>query len=249
MSKKDRIANTLELTDDRVIHQYRGNAGNIYILIDKCREDAFLIDCGMPSDAKNLIEVLKHFPPLKQIVCTHFHVDHVSGWIRLKKILKDAEIWFHETSRPFVMGDEPIPFPSYVDTKEILIPCMKEAGYFPGPGDIFGGRLYGTPFKKGFPLDRLSFFTTEPPVLPDFETIPTPGHRPDSVSFFDPKSGILICGDVMVVIDGKLKINTFVENRRDQENSIRKIKHLKSLKYIFPGHGDCVPFTREEFDF
>lgn len=243
MNKKDQISNTLELSDDRVIHQYRGNASNIYILIDKIQNTACLIDCGMPSDAKDLINVLKFFPRLNQIVCTHFHVDHVSGWICLKKSLKSVEILFHETSRPFVTGHEAIPFPSFGDIKEILIPCMKEAGYFPGPNDILGGGLYGTPFKKGFPLDRLSFFATESSVLPGFDIIHTPGHRPDSVSFFDPKSGILICGDVLVVIKKRLKINTFVEDKMEQENTIRKIKQLKGLKYIFPGHGDCVPFA------
>lgn len=246
-NKKNRIKKTLHLTEDRIIHQFSGTASNFYIIEDQRQDATFLVDCGMPSDAENLMYTLRDLPPLKRIVCTHFHVDHVSGWIRLKKRLKDIEILLHERSRPFVMGDEPIPFPSYVDFKEILIPCMKQAGYFPGPSDILGGGLYGTPFEKGFPLDRLSFFTTEPPVLPGFETIPTPGHRPDSVSFFDPVDGILICGDVLVVINGNLKINTFVSSKKNQEDSIQKIKKLNGLTYIFPGHGDCVPFFKDLF--
>ena len=119
---------------------------------------------------------------------------------------------------------------------------MKESGYFPGPGDLFMGGLYGTPFKKGFPLDRLKYFANEQPVLPGFKTIQTPGHRPDSVSFFDQESGILISGDFMVVINRKLTRNTFVESKEDQKDSIEKIKGLTGLRFVYPGHGVCVPF-------
>ncbi len=88
------------------------------------------------------------------------------------------------------------------------------------------GGLYGTPFKKGFQLDRIRFFANEPSVVPGFPTIHTPGHTPDSVSFFDGDSGILICGDLLVVIDGKLIRNTFATSKKDQEDSIKKIKKL-----------------------
>jgi glyoxylase-like metal-dependent hydrolase (beta-lactamase superfamily II) len=105
--------------------------------------------------------------------------------------------------------------------------------------------LYGTPFKKGFPLDQLKYFTNEQPVLPGFKTIQTPGHRPDSASFFDRESGILISGDFLVVINGKLISNTFVASKEDQKDSIDKIKSLTGLRFIYPGHGKCVPFTRD----
>ncbi|MBW2571025.1 MAG: MBL fold metallo-hydrolase [Deltaproteobacteria bacterium] len=222
--QNDMIKKTVNLTDHRVIHQFRGTAGNIYIVEDRRKGVTCLVDC----------------------VCTHFHVDHVSGWICLKNRHTDCKIWFHEAARSFVAGDARIPLPSFVDIQEILIPCMKEAGYFPGFFDLVNGGLYGTPFKKRFPLDRVTFFSNEPSVLPGFTTIHTPGHRPDSVSFFDADSGILICGDLLMVIDGKLIINTFVASKKDQEASINKIKKLEGLKYIFPGHGDCVPFTVDQ---
>ena len=240
------IALTQKLACHRMIHQFRGTAGNIYIVEDRRKGATCLVDCGMPSDAQNLEASLQNFPPLKRVVCTHFHVDHTSGWIRLKQRHTDCNIWFHEAARPFVSGKERIPLPSYEDTKEILIPCMKEAGYFPGFFDFFNGGFYGTPLKKGFPMDRVTFFTNDSSVVPGFATIHTPGHRPDAVSFFDADSGILICGDFLVVIDGKLIGNTFVSSKEDQEDSIKKIRKLDGLKYIFPGHGDCVPFAGDQ---
>ena len=233
------------LTGDRTIHQFMGKASNIYIIEDNRQKATFLVDCGMPSDKEALVKALRRLPPLKRVVCTHFHVDHVSGWTYLKAIFKECEIWFHEKARPFVMGDQRIPFPSYADYKNIIMPCMKASGYFPGPGDLFKGGLYGTPFKKGFPLDRVEYFTNEQPVLPGFKTIPTPGHRPDSASFFDRESGILISGDFLVAINRKLIGNTFVASKKDQKDSINKIKRINGLRFIYPGHGVCVPFSRD----
>jgi glyoxylase-like metal-dependent hydrolase (beta-lactamase superfamily II) len=237
------ITHTQKLTGDRMIRQFTGKASNIYIIEDKRQKAAFLVDCGMWSDKKSLVKVLRRLPPLKRVVCTHFHVDHVSGWTYLKAVFKECEIWFHEKARPFVMGDQRIPFPSFADYKEIIIPCMRASGYLPGIGDVFMGGLYGTPFKKGFPLNRVTFFKNEQPVLPGFKTIQTPGHRPDSASFFDPGSGILISGDFLVVINGKLISNIFVASEKDQKDSINKIKQLNGLRYIFPGHGIRVPFS------
>ena len=239
------IAHTQNLTGDRTICQFMGKASNIYIIEDNRQKATFFVDCGMWSDKEALVEALRCLPSLKRVVCTHFHVDHVSGWTYLKAIFKECEIWFHEKARPFVMGDQRIPFPSYADYKDIIIPCMRASGYFPGPGDLFMGGLYGTPFKKGFPLDRVKFFKNEQPVLPGFETIPTPGHRPDSTSFFDRESGILVSGDFLVVINGKLISNTFVASKKDQKDSINKIKRINGLRFIYPGHGGCVPFLRD----
>jgi glyoxylase-like metal-dependent hydrolase (beta-lactamase superfamily II) len=241
------ITHTHNLCHNRTIFQFMGKASNVYIIKDDGQKATFLVDCGMSSDKRSLITALEPMPPLKRVVCTHFHVDHVSGWRYLKVIFKECDIRFHEKARPFVMGNRRIPFPGYADVKDMIIPCMKASRYFPRPGDIFMGGLYGTPFKKGFPLDRVIFFKNEDPVLPGFQTLPTPGHRPESTSFFDPESGIFISGDFLVVINGKLTLNTYVSSKKDQEDSISKIKQLNGLKYIFPGHGACVPFTGDLF--
>lgn len=240
------ITKTQNLTHDRVIRQYRGKTSNIYIIEDKRQNATFLIDCGMPSDSKALIDILHPLQPLKRIVCTHFHVDHVSGWINLRHVFRDCQIWIHEKAKPFVTGKKRIPYPSLADYIAILLPCIKEYGYCPGVKDLISGGLYGTPFKKGFPLDRLIFFSGKEEVLPGFLTIPTPGHRPDSVSFFEPDSGILVTGDFIVVIKDKLVNNTFVASRKDQKDSIIKIKNMQGIKHIYPGHGYCRLFDINE---
>ncbi|MBW2671227.1 MAG: hypothetical protein JRD87_15390, partial [Deltaproteobacteria bacterium] len=64
--QNDMIKKTVNLTDHRVIHQFRGTAGNIYIVEDRRKGVTCLVDCGMPSDAENLAASLQNFAPLKR---------------------------------------------------------------------------------------------------------------------------------------------------------------------------------------
>ena len=176
------LTNILKLSDNRIIYQYRGKSSNIYIIKEKNLNSTFLVDCGMPSDAKRLSEVLHSLPPLKRIVCTHFHVDHVSGWIKLRKIYRNCKIWLHEAAIPFVLGHKRIPSPTFKDIITVLIPCMREYGYFPTLVDLMETGFYTRPFHKFFCKSRLEFFQNTEPVLPGFETLLTPGHSPDCFS-------------------------------------------------------------------
>ena len=237
------IRYTKKLTCGRLLHQFWGKTSNCYLLVDSDTDATYLIDCGMPSDTPSLLKVLRGLPPLKRVVCTHFHVDHIAGWIGLKKTCRKAEIWFHEKARPLVMGQSTIPFPGSRAFKEILIPCIQEYGFRPNLRDAFQGALFGSPLKKGFPEDRVRYFADEAKVLPGFTTLHTPGHRPDETSFLDPDSGIFISGDFIVVLDGKILPNTFVSSPGNQQTSLEKIKQLGVAGIICPGHGHCRSFT------
>ena len=239
------IARTLHLDQGRTLHQYRGRASNQYILEDRSGEATFLVDGGMPADATGIKHALHGMPPLKRVVCTHFHVDHVSGWIQLKRHFPTADIWLHEKAAPLVNGRTVIPLPGFTAWRDVLFPCMRESGYRPGLADIFKGGLYGTPFKKGFPRDRVRYFEDGEQVLPGFETLPTPGHRPDHVAFFHPESGALIGGDFLLVINGHILPNSFLASPRDQAASLDTIGNTPGILSLWPGHGDVRPFDYE----
>ena len=240
------ITHTQMLSANRAIKQFRGKTSNIYIIEDCGEKASFLIDCGMPSDVENLLAVLSHELPVKRIVCTHFHVDHVAGWVVLKELWKKCSIFFHENARAYVAGNKRIPVPAFSDIQSTLIPCMKEYGYFLNLKDLLSGALYGTPFKKGFPPERAEYYKDKEPVIPGFMTIHTPGHRPDSVSFLEPESGVFVSGDFLLVIGGKVVINSYISSREDQDNSVKLIKGIKEIKYVYPGHGICIPFNPDE---
>ena len=231
------------LSAGRVFYQFWGKTSNCYLLADFDKDASYLIDCGMPSDTPSLLKILKELPPLIRIVCTHFHVDHISGWIALKKTCRKTEIWFHEKAGPLVSGQRTIPFPGSRAFKEILIPCIQEYGYRPNLRDAFQGALFGSPFKKGFPENRVRYFDDEAEVLPGFKTLHTPGHRPDETSFWDPGSRIFISGDFIIVLDGKVLLNSFVSSSENQIASFEKIKKLGISGILCPGHGNCKQFS------
>lgn len=236
------IRHTLQLSNNRVLHQFWGHTSNVYILVCHSDKTTYLIDCGMPADVKPLIDILRYEPPVKRVVCTHFHVDHIAAWIQFSTFYPSAEIWFSKTAEPLISGQTVIPFPDLRAFRDILIPCMREYAYLPDLRDIFHGALFGTPFKKGFPTDRLKFFNDTQFVLPGFTSIPTPGHRPEEVSFWDSESRVFISGDFIVVLNHEVKLNRFVSNHQDQLASLQKIKDLCISGNICPGHGQCRTF-------
>jgi glyoxylase-like metal-dependent hydrolase (beta-lactamase superfamily II) len=235
-----------QLSSNRSLHQYRGKTSNIYLLADSESNTSYMIDCGMPSDADGLIHTLSAFPPLQRVVCTHFHVDHISAWAALKKRFSGCDIWFHENAKPYVAGRSLVAMPGLKDIREILLPCMREYRYFPKTAELLHGFLPGTPFKRGFPQDRVRFFSSDQEVLPGFSCIHTPGHTPDGVSFFEPNSGQFISGDFILVLHNKIKANTFLTNKDDQQNSLIRIRQLSGIKAICPGHGRCRPFSTND---
>lgn len=237
------ITHTQKLKDNRLIKQFRGKTSNIYIIEDYVQKASYLIDCGMPSDIENLLGALSDELPVKRIACTHFHVDHVSGWAILKEFWRDCSIFFHENARTYITGDKRIPIPALSDIQSTMIPCMKEYGYSLNFKDLFSGTLYGTPFKKGFPSERTEYFRENSDVIPGFTSIHTPGHRPDSVSFLEPESGIFVSGDFLLVLGGNVLINKYVSSKKDQDDSVSRIRKLKEIRYLYPGHGICRPFT------
>jgi glyoxylase-like metal-dependent hydrolase (beta-lactamase superfamily II) len=232
-----------KLSNKRSLYLYRGNASNMYILTDSESRATYLVDCGMPSDAGGLVQTLATLPPLKRVVCTHFHVDHISAWPALKNHFRDCNIWFHENAKPLIDGKSSVAMPGLKDIRGILLPCMKEYRYFPKIKELFRGALLGTPFKKGFPEDRVRFFSDDQEMLPGFISIHTPGHVPDEVSFFEPHSGQFISGDFIIVLNNRITVNTFLTDKNDQLNSMERIKQRTGITAICPGHGKCRSFS------
>lgn len=233
----------IELEAQRTFYQFWGKISNLYLLVDPKLDATYLVDCGMPSDTAHLIEILNNMPPLKSVICTHFHVDHIAGWVNLKNRFQDCKIWFHAKAKPLVEGKTAIPWPNLNAYKNVFIPCMKEYGYVPSLMDAFRGALLGTPLKKGFPDDQLQYFEEDREILPGFSTIHTPGHRPDETSFFEPASGTFISGDFILTINRRIKVNTFVSSISEQKSSLKKIEGLEGIRMICPGHGSCMPFA------
>ena len=231
------ITQTWYIPPDSILHRYRGRAANIYLLVDRGRQMTQMIDCGMPSDVPGLISCLKKLPELTAVYCTHFHIDHIAGWRGLGMAYPRCPILFHQTAGPVLSGETRVPPSSIRDIRTVLIPCMRESGYVPSFSDLLRSGFYGTPFRKGFPVRNVQFFKTGDAVPSGFVCLHTPGHTPDSASFYHESARILICGDVLLSFDGRIIPNTYTVDSLAQRHTLCRIEQLGSDVLICPGHG------------
>jgi glyoxylase-like metal-dependent hydrolase (beta-lactamase superfamily II) len=230
----------IDLGGGRRLLHYRGVTGNTYLVVDVVDNHTHLVDCGMPADLPGLLEALADLPPLERVVCTHFHIDHIGGWFGLKQAFPDSTLWFREPARPWICGHKRLPPPDRRVIRDLFLPVMREYGYRPGWHDIRATRLYGTGFRPGFPLDGVHFFGAGDHLLPGFETVPTPGHRPEHTAFWNAEKQVLICGDFVLRTGDRVITNPFLSSPGDQARSLARVRHLGEIRLLCPGHGKCA---------
>jgi glyoxylase-like metal-dependent hydrolase (beta-lactamase superfamily II) len=77
--------------------------------------------------------------------------------------------------------------------------------------------------------------------------IPTPGHAPDHLSFFDERSGDLFCGD-LIRADGSIVIPASRGGHMGQYlASLRAVRELRPRR-LLPGHGPVIDDPAEAVD-
>ena len=82
------------------------------------------------------------------------------------------------------------------------------------------------------------------------EVIPSPGHSPDSICFYDPKEKFLIPGDV-VFAQNTGRVDLPGGNAGQIKQSIEALSKLE-IEYLLPGHMNIVSGAenvRQNFDF
>ncbi|MFW9821730.1 MAG: MBL fold metallo-hydrolase [Candidatus Thorarchaeota archaeon] len=170
--------------------------------------------CGRELLGQALSSMGKSWRNIRNIVNTHFHVDHTASNAFIKSKCSDVQIWIHqddaegmkskeEYSRRYGLSGQATGHYKFI---------FEQLGYQPmNPDHIF---------KEG-------------DLVPGgFEVIHTPGHSPGHCSFY--KIGILISGDVDLV--GRPWVCNVTSNVNDFDNSIKKLKKL-DVDTFLPGHG------------
>ncbi|MEW6258273.1 MAG: MBL fold metallo-hydrolase [Thermodesulfobacteriota bacterium] len=238
------IEETLSLESGIRLHRFAGVVSNVYLIENRQTDSTILIDCGMPSDAPKLIEALDRMPPAVAVCCTHFHIDHIGAWRSLNQRWPRLEIRFSVPAKPYVTGRRRLHVPSPTDIRDVLLPCMTAFGYRPNLKDIVLGRLYGTPLHAGFWSGLVRYFPEDRPSMDGFDILATPGHTPDSISIFHPNSGVLICGDTFLWLNGTLQENPFVTDAAAQRRTIAFLRRLGDGVILCPGHGPTLPLSQ-----
>ena len=141
---------------------------NVYLVEEA---DGFtLVDTGMSFCQKGILAAADSAgKPIKRILLTHAHGDHVGSLDGLKQALPEAEVIISRRDAVLLAGSTALE-----------------------PGEP------QTPIRGGIPKgirtkpDRL---LEDGDMVGSLQAISTPGHTPGHMSFLDKRSGILIAGD------------------------------------------------------
>ena len=181
-----------------------------------------LVDAGMPFMAKGIAAFLQKqgAGPLKQILLTHGHSDHVGAVKRLVETMP-VPVYAHHIESPYMEGRE-------------LYPRRKklEANVQPGLAKPLAETEDG----------GLAAIAGLKPYL-------TPGHSPGHVVYYHEQDRVLLAGDLFTSKRGKLHrpMPMFTADMTEAVKSSRIVRELNPLR-LEVCHGQAVHNPAEQLD-
>lgn len=218
---------------------------NSYLIVE---EKITMLDCGYhPNQREALVQQLEvigcRLDDIVQVLYTHHHIDHTGGGVLLSH-----EIPLHHRISCTISGMmrgaddvyDPIRnvpgrvFHDYPDLDRFITAEQKEA--------VVEWYLRSNPFLGTMEGSVAGLREGEVVNLGSriLQVITAPGHSAHDVMFFEPKNGLLFCGDSLITsgtsfnyLDGG-DIPSFLR-------SLEKIRKLDTrVKDIYPGHGKPI---------
>ncbi len=182
-----------------------------------------LIDTTVPRSAKAILGAAAAIgAPIRTILLTHAHADHVGSLDELHAALPEAAVVISERDSRYL---------EKVMTLDPGEPQDKLRGGFPGTAT--------KPTRTVAPGDRVG----------SLEVIASPGHTPGHVSFLDPRDGTLYSGDAWATLGGvatparpKPWFPLTAMATWHKPTALESAKALRALEpaRLAPGHGKVV---------
>ena len=224
---------------------YWPESANVYVFKDGDGISFFDVGCGSITSIDRLFSALKDLEwesrPIKKIILSHAHPDHMGATERLLSEISPGSIILHEIDLPYALDPEKL-------TLSFDIPLCKERWSGGSNQDKDGG--------KGSGFDLIAYFRSLGcymcEVQPDrtvvegdtirvgdyhFQVLHTPGHAPGHISLYDPKKRLLLAGDIL----GEM-VAWYAPSSGGAEGylgSLTKIGDL-DIDVILPSHGDVI---------
>ncbi|SER07624.1 Glyoxylase, beta-lactamase superfamily II [Faunimonas pinastri] len=229
-----------QVTDD--LTRLRFVMVNLYFL--GTADNWVLIDAGLPGSKTSIIETAearfgKGARP-KAILLTHGHFDHVGAFPDLLEHW-DVPVYAHSVELPFLTGAADYPPPDPTVGKGVL--ALLSFTY-PNKGIDLGSKVHALPEDGSVPF------------MPEWRTVPVPGHSAGQVAFFRERDRCLIAGDAFVttkqeslyaVMTQEEEVSGppayFTPDWREAQRSVEKLVALNP-EIAATGHG--TPMRGEE---
>lgn len=224
--------------------------GTVNCFVYQNGPEYILIDTGFNAPAYQtfLLESLAKYgiqlKDIRRVFITHFHADH-SGLARWFSTELDVPIYASKLAIPRILHDE-----TYLQRKiEIYEALYQQYGVL----DYAESRMmklrqtYTNRAQLQFDAYIVPF--QEGNTLAGLKVIATPGHSPDSISFYDEETGWLFGGDVLFASGLASALLEYDEHETlnaayvDYFATLVKLEQLP-ISTIFPGHGQ--PFSNEQ---
>lgn len=191
----------------------------VWIVVDQ--EGVTLIDAGIPSMAKGILQFIDQLGkgPLKRILLTHGHSDHVGAVTRIVQA-RPVPVYVHEIEMPFMEG-------------KLAYPRRKKAGVSLAQGIAEPLQIDGQ-----HQLDRVSGLI---PYL-------TPGHSPGHVIYYHDEDQVLLAGDLFTSKKGRLNrpMPMFTADMQEAVKSGEIVNRLQP-KVLEVAHGGPVHAPAEQW--
>ena len=183
---------------------------NTYVISDPDTKDCLIMDpgCSNSHEENELSSYIERENLTPvKLINTHCHIDHVLG-------------------NQFVADTYGLKLESHQGEEPVLASCDSVS------------KMYGIPFKGSPSIEK---FIEEGDTISlgsyEFTALFTPGHSPASISFYEPKSAVLIAGDVL--FQGSIgrtdlpggDFNTLIQSIKT------KLLPLPNETIVYPGHG------------
>jgi glyoxylase-like metal-dependent hydrolase (beta-lactamase superfamily II) len=179
--------------------------GTLYPALIWDRQDAVLVDAGLPNMAAQFLEAMARasisVEKLTRIIITHHDLDHVGSLGELlQKARHPIEVLAHADEVPYVQGERP---PIKMTPK--LIEQMQEQmkGMPEERRQAMRATMEGMKSQK-VKVDRTLGDGELLPYCGGIQVIHTPGHTPGHICLYLKKSKTLIAGDALFVEGGNL---------------------------------------------
>ncbi|SCY64843.1 Glyoxylase, beta-lactamase superfamily II [Thiohalorhabdus denitrificans] len=193
---------------------------------------------GTPALGYALLQEIRKVTdkPVRRVVVSHYHADHIYGLQAFREHTEGAEVWAQRLTKDYF---DPQRFKKGEDAdrrlaqrREALSPWVDEDTYLVEPDHLFGEKASFEVGETTFELRHMG-----------------PAHAPGDSIMVVPEMGVVFGGDI--IYRGRIPFldSPKVDTKRWQEGLAYLTRMEPKPTFIIPGHGEASANVQEAVDF